>query len=285
MNYIQITLDISPQQPWTDIITQELAGIEFDSFTEESKLLQAYVSEENFDEQRFKALIEEYKSKDIHVLVKKDLILSQNWNAIWESDYEPVEIDKKLLIRAPFHKEDKLFDMSIEIQPQMSFGTGHHQTTFLLTKHLLTIDFNGKKVLDVGTGTGVLGILASKRGATSVFGTDIEEGAVENAQENCERNKTTNFKIIKGDIDLVPNDGYDIIIANINKNVLKKHLESYSKLINKDGILFLSGFFETDISELSDHAEIYNFKTLETFTKETWAVIKLFSVWSETAQN
>ena len=275
MNYIQITLDIFPKQPWTDIITQVLADIEFDSFSEENKLLQAYISEENFNEKEFNVLIEEYKSKGLEISFNKEVIPSQNWNSVWESDYEPVEIDKKLLIRAPFHQDDKSFDMSIEIQPQMSFGTGHHQTTFLLSKHLLDVDFNNKKVLDVGTGTGVLGILASKLGAASVFGTDIEEGAVENAIENCERNKTDNFTIIKGDIELVPNDGYDIIIANINKNVLKQHLKNYSNLINENGFLFLSGFFETDVSELSEHAKHHNFETLESFTKETWAVIKL----------
>lgn len=275
MNYIQITLDISPKQPWTEIITQELAEIEFDSFTEENKLLQAYVSEESFNEERFNALIEEYRSRDIEISVNKEQIPSQNWNAVWESDYEPVVIEKKLLIRAPFHENDHSFGLSIEIQPQMSFGTGHHQTTFLLSKHLLDVDFKNKKVLDVGTGTGVLGILASKLGASSVFGTDIEEGAVENAVENCGRNKTDNFTIIKGDIDLVPNDGYDIVIANINKNVLKKHMESYSKLIKNNGLLFLSGFFETDIPELSKHAESFGFETVDSFTKETWAVLKL----------
>ncbi|RYM32742.1 50S ribosomal protein L11 methyltransferase [Brumimicrobium glaciale] len=275
MDYIQITLDIWPKQPWTEIITQELAGIDFDSFTEEDKLLQAYVSAENFNEKRFNALIEEYKSKDIKIAVKQDLIPSQNWNAVWESDYDPVTVDKSLLIRAPFHSEDKSFELSIEIQPQMSFGTGHHQTTYLLSKHLLAVEFKNKKVLDVGTGTGVLGIIASKLGAEKVFGTDIEEGAVENAIENCERNSTQNFTIIKGDIDLVPNEKYDIVIANINKNVLKRHMEEYAKLTKEDGLLFLSGFFETDISELSAHAALYKFETIETFTKETWAVIKL----------
>ena len=275
MNYIQITLDIKPRQPWTDILTQELAGIEFDSFTEEDKKLQAYVSEENFNEEVFNVLIEEYKAKEIEISVSKSSIPSQNWNAVWESDYDPVTVGKKLLIRAPFHEKDASFELSIEIQPQMSFGTGHHQTTYLLNKHLLDIDFTGKNVLDVGTGTGVLGILASKLGATTVFGTDIEEGAVENAIENCERNKTENFTIIKGDIELIPATGYDIVIANINKNVLKRHMTDYSRLINDNGILFLSGFFETDVPELSEFAKNHNFETVDTFTKETWAIIKL----------
>ena len=275
MNYIQITLDISPKQPWTEIITQELAEIEFDSFTEEKKLLQAYISEDLFNKELFDSLIEEYILNDINIEFKIDLIPSQNWNALWESDYEQVTIDKKLLIRAPFHAADETFEMAIEIQPQMSFGTGHHQTTYLLSKHLLDVDFNNKMVLDVGTGTGVLGILASNLGAKAVFGTDIEEGAVENAIENCERNSTKNFKVIKGDIDLVPKDKYDVVIANINKNVLKRHMKDYSKLTRDSGLLFLSGFFETDVSELTNHAALYKFETIESFTKETWAVIKL----------
>lgn len=278
MDYIQITLDIKPKKPWTEIITQELAEIDFDSFTEENKLLQAYISEENFNEERLSAIIEEYKNKDIEILIKKDHIPSQNWNAVWESDYEPVMVDKKLLIRAPFHPEDNSFEMSIEIQPQMSFGTGHHQTTYLLSKHLLDVDFTNKNVLDVGTGTGVLGILASKLGASHVFGTDIEEGAVENAIENCERNKTDNFTVIKGDIELIPDTGYDIVIANINKNVLKRHMSGYSSLINDNGILFLSGFFETDIPELTEFAKSHHFEIIKSFTKETWAVIKLLKI-------
>ncbi|PWH81446.1 50S ribosomal protein L11 methyltransferase [Brumimicrobium oceani] len=275
MNYFQITLNIAPIKPWTEILTQELAVIGFDSFTEENKSLQAYVSEENYNEDQFNALIEEYRQKKVAIKFEKEHIPAQNWNAVWESDYEPVNIDKKILIRAPFHKADSSFELAIEIQPQMSFGTGHHQTTYLLSKHLLTVDFKEKKVLDVGTGTGVLGILASKLGAETVFGTDIEEGAVENAIENCERNAVKNFEIIKGDIDLVPNEKYDIVIANINKNVLKRHMEAYAKLTKKNGLLFLSGFFETDISELSAHAKLYNFDTLESYQKETWAVIKL----------
>ncbi|WP_107040359.1 50S ribosomal protein L11 methyltransferase [Brumimicrobium mesophilum] len=275
MNYIQITLDIKPRNPWKEIITQALAEIEFDSFTEEDQLLQAYVSEEHFNEEVFNALIQEYRAKEIEISVNKTLIPSQNWNAVWESDYEPVTIEKKLLIRAPFHADDESFDLSIEIQPQMSFGTGHHQTTYLLTKHLLDVDFTDKKVLDVGTGTGVLGILAAQLGATSVFGTDIEEGAVENAIENCQRNKTENFTIIKGDIDSVPAKEYDIVIANINKNVLKRHMSDYSNLIKDNGILFLSGFFETDIPELSSFAKTHHFETVATFSKETWAIIKL----------
>lgn len=275
MNYIQISLDISPKHPWTEVITQELASIDFESFTEENQMLQAYISEENFHEEKLAELIETYSERDVKIQTTSLLIPSQNWNAVWESDYEPVKIGEELMIRAPFHPVDDSYDLSIEIQPQMSFGTGHHQTTFLLSQALLDIDFKGKAVLDVGTGTGVLGILASKLGASEVFGTDIEEGAVENAVENCERNQTKNFTIVKGDLEVVPKKGYDVIIANINKNVLLRHMEGYSDLIKDKGLLLLSGFFETDIKSLTEAAKSHGFDIKEIFTKEKWAVLKL----------
>src|SRR5690554_5673071 len=273
MNYIQISLDISPKHPWTEVITQGLAEIGFESFTEENEALQAYISEDNFQEESLEQMIKTYSDVKIHT--KKQLIPSQNWNAVWESDYEPVVIEKELIIRAPFHPLDDSFALSVEIQPQMSFGTGHHQTTFLLNQTLLEIDFAAKSVLEVGTGTGVLGILASKLGAENVFGTDIEEGAVVNAIENCERNQISNFIVAKGDLEIVPKNNYDVIIANINKNVLLRHLEGYSNLIKDEGILLLSGFFETDIQSLDDAAKYHGFEIKEIFTKEKWAVLKL----------
>lgn len=275
MDYIQINLDISPKHPWTELITQELAEINFDSFTEENKVLQAFINAELFDEKSFQQLIQSYSDRAVKIQIEKKFIPYQNWNALWESDYQPVVIGKQLMIRAPFHQADDSFELSIEIQPQMSFGTGHHQTTFLLSQALLKLELKGASVLDVGTGTGVLGILAAQLGADKIVGTDIEEGAVENAIENCKRNQISNFSILKGDIEIVPNDQYDIILANINRNVLLKHLPSYADLIKPRGLLLLSGFFETDVETLTDAAQLNGFAPLEILTKEKWAVLKL----------
>lgn len=274
MNYIQVNLKISPQHPWKDVITQELSTIGFESFVDDDKDLQAFVSEENFDQNKLTSLLREYIDQGVEIEYKKLTIPSQNWNASWEESYQPVKVDQALLIRAPFHEKDESFDLQIEIQPQMSFGTGHHQTTYLLCKTFLDIDFKGKKVLDVGTGTGVLGILASLLGANTILGTDIEQGAVENAKENCERNNITNFTILEGDIEVVKEQNFDIIIANINKNVLMSHLKSYAKLIANKGILLLSGFFENDIPSLVEAAEENNFELAEEITLENWAVLK-----------
>lgn len=275
MDYIQVNLKISPQHPWTEVITQELSTIGFESFMEENELLQAYIGEGNFKEDKFSSLIKDYQDQGIAIDFEKIFIPSQNWNATWEADYHPVKVEKELLIRAPFHEQDDSFKISIEIQPQMSFGTGHHQTTYLLCKTLLNVDFKHKKVLDVGTGTGVLGILASILGAESVVGTDIESGAVENTIENCERNSISNFTILEGDIEVVPKTKFDVIIANINKNVLFAHMESYAQLIRDEGVLLLSGFFENDAPDLVKVAEQYNFKFEEVYTQENWAVLKL----------
>lgn len=275
MDYIQVNLNIEPKYPWTDIFIQELAGINFESFSEEEGYVQAFINKKDFKEQQLTDLIDDYKKKNVEIHFSQKLIPSQNWNAVWESDYEPVKIGKSLIVRAPFHLVNNEFEINIEIQPQMSFGTGHHQTTYLLCKAMLEMNFKDKNVLDVGTGTGVLGILAAKLEANKILGTDIDDGAVENAMENCNRNKINNFVMLNGDIDVVPNDKYDVIVANINKNVLLRHIRTYSTLIVKNGILLLSGFFDSDVDELSDAARTDGFDVIQEYTKDEWAVLKL----------
>jgi ribosomal protein L11 methyltransferase len=274
MESIQITFDISPAVPWKEIITHELAEIGFESFMEEGEQLLAYIPKDAFKEDNLSKLMDEYRSKEVIISTTKKIIPHQNWNAIWESDYEPVKVGKRLYIRAPFHPEDDQFELSIEIQPQMSFGTGHHSTTYLLSEVLLDLELENKSVLDVGTGTGVLGIISSKKGAQEVIGTDIEEGAVENTKENIERNKVANFSVIHGDIECVPLKKVDIILANINKNVLLKHLSTYADRISPSGYLLLSGFFETDKEELITASEKEGFHYEQSFIQDTWAVLK-----------
>jgi ribosomal protein L11 methyltransferase len=274
MDYIALTLDVKPKKPWTEILIGELAELGFESFTEENDKLQAYIPLEDYSKKKIQSFLSEYSKKDLNLTFEEKLIPGQNWNEAWESDFEPVRIENKLLIRAPFHEKEEGFEEMIEIQPQMSFGTGHHQTTYLLSKVLFDLDLTDKSILDVGTGTGILGILASKKGAKSIIGTDIESGACENALENIERNNILNFSILRGDLDVVPNEKYDVIIANINKNVLKKHLKGYADR-SKDGTkLLLSGFFETDVPELIEFAENFNFKHDKTHLNESWAVIQ-----------
>lgn len=274
MNYIEIRLTIVPQHPWEELITHALGEIGFESFLQEENQLLAYISEENYEEQQMVKCIDEFRSTDVQIDYMKRCIPEQNWNATWEADYPAVSIDQELLIRAPFHPKDDNFKMTLEIQPHTSFGTGHHQTTYLLCKALLKVDFHQKKVLDVGTGTGVLGILAATKGAQEVWGTDIDQRAITNAKENSARNPVSNFTIVKGDIDCVPKMKFDVIVANINRNVLIRHFPNYEELLNENGVLFLSGFFETDAKKLVDVAKKFNFMLTDTFLKETWCVLK-----------
>lgn len=276
MDYTKVDFTISPHHPWTEILVDELAQIGFDSFTEEENKLQAYTPTSLFNENTVKTVIATFEDRDVQIYYTIEEIPSQNWNAVWESDFQPVEVGDELIIYAPFHKIDReKYKISVEIQPQMSFGTGHHQTTYLLAKTMLNLDIKKKNILDVGTGTGILGILASKLGANSVFGTDIEQGAYENALENIQRNNVENFTVKLGDIDIVPTEQFDVIIANINKNVLKSHMKEYSQHAQTGSILLLSGFFESDTEELEIEAKKNNFILDQVLTFETWAVMLL----------
>ena len=276
MDYLKINLSLAPFQPWSEILTADLANIGFDSFTESDEQLQAFIPLDNFDDLKFTQLINSYNQQQFKISFTKEEIPNQNWNAVWESNFKPVEVNKELIIYAPFHEVNvNEYNYSIEIQPQMSFGTGHHQTTYLLSKAILKEELNEKTVLDVGTGTGILGLLASKKGAKTVLGTEIDQGSFENALENIKRNNISNFQVKLGDIATVPNVKYDFIIANINKNVLKRHLNQYNNLAKSGTVLFLSGFFDADVTELENSAKENNFEMIELMIHETWAVMRL----------
>src|SRR5690606_20374736 len=188
-----------------------------------------------------------------------DKIEKQNWNEEWEKNYEPIIVDDKCLIRASFHNLDKKYPYEIIITPKMSFGTGHHQTTYLMIKSQLDIDHEGKRVLDAGCGTAILSIMASKRGAKEVEAFDIDEWSITNGNENCEVNSCTNIRLQQGTITEVEIHGeFDVVLANINKNVLLDEIKIYQQYLNKDGLLLLSGFFTTDIDDLKTEPSKYN---------------------------
>lgn len=273
MDYIELEFQITPRQPWHEILTSELAVVGFESFTEIDDTLQAYIPANDYDPKTINNIIDKYQ-KEISISFKKKLIPSQNWNAQWESDFKPVMVDSRLVIKAPFHEIEEDYDIEIEIQPQMSFGTGHHNTTWLLSKVLLAKNIKDKNVLDVGTGTGILAVLAKKLGAKSVLGTEIDQGSFENALENLKRNNCDDIPVVLGDIDKVEPQEFGVIIANINKNVLKSHMKTYSDLAKKKGVLLLSGFFTADAEELIEYASDFNFKHEETYSKDEWCVLE-----------
>jgi ribosomal protein L11 methyltransferase len=274
MNYVEVNTTLEPYAPWNEILISRLAEIGFESFTETANTVQAYIQEDLYSKEATQSILEEISSES-QVKHTVKLIPYQNWNAAWEAEFKPVEVENQLYIRAPFHPKNDAFAEEIIIQPQMSFGTGHHQTTWLLSKTLMDIDFADKTVLDVGTGTGVLAILAKKRGARFVLGTDIEQVICQNARDNCKLNHIHSIEIRLGDIDCVTEQAFDIIIANINKNVLKQHMKQYAELSKPGGFLFLSGFFANDVQELHDCATDAGYKLKQSFEKDNWAVMCL----------
>jgi ribosomal protein L11 methyltransferase len=278
MKYVEVSFSIMPFEPWNEIIIANLSILPYESFMEEGEYLKAYIQEQDFDPFDLKDLVLKIKTnKGVIINYEYKNIEHQNWNHVWESHFEPVSINDQLHILAPFHPKDKYQGLIIEIEPKMSFGTGHHQTTFLMCEEITSLSLDGKKVLDMGSGTGVLAILAEKCGAKEILAIDIESWSVENCEENTKRNKCSKIISKLGDIINIKGQYFDVIIANINKNVLLAHLPSYSKCLNTNGILLLSGFFETDAEDLISAAFEENLVLHSKKIKDGWAMLYFLS--------
>lgn len=274
MNYSELQLRLSPD--YTDILTAELAELGFESFVETDEGLNAYIIEPNFDEQALLELIAKYASQtaiayDVNSLEKR------NWNAEWERNYESIEVANQVRVRASFHELDARFRYDIVINPKMSFGTGHHETTAMMLEQQLGLNFAGTTVLDVGSGTGILAILAAKMGATKVLAFDIEEWAVENARENTELNNCPQITVFQGTIDDVdPTNQYDIIVANINRNVLLAEIPIYTGLLTKNGHLVVSGFYEHDAPDIEGKATEAGLVMTNRATTNQWTSLSFY---------
>lgn len=269
MDYVELEINFKEVNPWRDIAVSELSDWGFESFVETKTGLLSYIPVEIFNEE-IKA-----KVNDLTGVSGFDFknIPDENWNSKWEENFNPVYVEDKLAIVAPFHKSYETRPMVIEIQPQMSFGTGHHQTTWLISKRLFGLDLDGKSVLDMGTGTGVLAILAEKLGATDVDAPDIDIWSYENAKENAARNSCQYVKVFHGGHELI-NKSYDLVIANINKNVLIENFSVYSNALESGGKLLLSGFFTTDESDLIKVAENFGFNFEQSLNKDEWSMLE-----------
>ena len=276
MDYIEVTINLKPRMPWSDILIAELADLGFESFVETATGIQAYAPESIGNVAAILQQTSLAAANEVTVETTTAVIAHQNWNAQWEADFEPVIVDDRLAILAPFHDESAFQNQhKIIIQPQMSFGTGHHQTTFLMSQFLMDLEPVPQHILDMGTGTGVLAILAEKRGCSDIVAVDIESWSVENTKENAVRNQCSHIKALEGDVDCLTGMKFDMILANINKNILKAHLPAYAELLEENGLLYLSGFFFSDVTELTAEAAKSNLTVLEVREKETWAAIKL----------
>jgi ribosomal protein L11 methyltransferase len=275
MNHLEFQFTIEPPNPWSDIVTAYLSEIEFHGFYEKEGTLYAFISQEEFVQEDFQEIVASFEGKGVRISFIKNIIKHKNWNASWESNFSPVEIKEQLCIRAPFHERDEKFKLTIIIQPKMSFGTGHHQTTYLMCEAILQLDLRNKKILDMGAGTGVLAILCEKQGSTDITAIDIEEWSVENCIENTITNDCNHIVSSCGDVDLIAGKKFDVIFANINKNILKSHLQQYFMSLNENGLLYLSGFFVTDANDLQQLAESLGLKYISINTKDEWAMLIL----------
>ncbi len=276
MDYLELTIRLNPLRPFNEIIVAQLAEAGFESFvdTDEGVLAYGQVSETSVERALNETFLGEQRD-DVVFSFESAIIESQNWNAAWESDFEPVFVEDHVSILAPFHDKSQAKGMIVEIQPKMSFGTGHHQTTWMMSKALFELDSIPANVLDMGTGTGVLAIIAEKLGATEITAIDIEDWSVESTIENAGRNNCKNIEVLHGDVDLIEGKLFGLILANINKNVLKAHIPFYAKTLENGGILMLSGFFDSDVEELLNFAKKYELKKEFVYFKDNWAAIKL----------
>ncbi|MVM39792.1 50S ribosomal protein L11 methyltransferase [Spirosoma sp. HMF3257] len=274
MNYTELQLRLSPD--YTDILTAELAELGFESFVETDEGLSAYIIESDFDEKAVQELITKYEGQTA-IAYEVSSLEKRNWNAEWERDYEPIEVADQVRVRASFHESDARFRYDIVINPKMSFGTGHHETTAMMLEQQLGLDFVGKSVLDVGSGTGILAILAEKMGAQTILAFDIEEWAVENARENAELNdcpKTTVFQGTIADVD--PTTQYNIVLANINRNILLAEIPFYTNLLTKNGYLVVSGFYENDAPDIEQKALEVGLSLANRATTNQWTSLSFY---------
>ena len=276
MDYSEYRLCPIPFEPWNEILVATLSDVGFESFMEYENELLAYIPTQIEDVSLINSLLSSFSDKkDLELTYVRINIEHQNWNALWEADFEPVYVDDRLSIVAPFHGVEARRNRVIEIDPKMSFGTGHHQTTFLMCQQILNLSLVDKLVLDMGTGTGVLAILAEQLGAREIIAIDIESWSVENTKWNAERNGCSKIVAIEGGASLIPLVNFDFIFANINKNILKEQLPIYSQVLTEGGTLLLSGFFNSDVAELVAVAEQLNLFSVSVHEKEAWALIKL----------
>ncbi|MBI9038710.1 MAG: 50S ribosomal protein L11 methyltransferase [Bacteroidales bacterium] len=272
MNYIEFTYYISPKSFEKDILIARLAEIGFDSFVDTETGFQAYVSEKQYDENKTEDLNVEF-SDNFKSEPVKNIIEDQNWNAEWEKNFEAVIIKEKCSVRAPFHKKPKNIEFDIIIEPKMSFGTAHHETTSLMIELLLGMNIKGLDVLDMGCGTGVLAILASKMGAKNIVAIDNDEWAFNNTIENIEKNNVSNIDVLLGDAALLEDKKFDVIIANINRNILLADIKNYAPCLKENGYLLMSGFFEKDLELIKKAAEKVNIKFSNFISKNNWVAV------------
>jgi len=275
MDYLDYEFKVSPIQPGIEILIAELGYVGFESFVETDEGVNAYIQKDNW----VKTILDDIQilsSNEFEITYSFQEIKQTNWNEEWEKNFNPIIVDDLCFVRAPFHdKSNSKYDIIIE--PKMSFGTGHHETTHMMIQHILKNDIVNKSVLDIGCGTGVLAILAEMKGANSIDAIDIDNWCYINSIENVERNNCEYISVYEGDANLILDKHYDVIIANINRNILLKDISKYAECLNKKGMLFLSGFYDNDIPIIESECNKNMLKLVEKIEKNNWVALKFLN--------
>jgi ribosomal protein L11 methyltransferase len=272
MDYLEFK--IKCLEPFQEILIAELSMIGFDSFLETEEGIDAYTMESDFDRASFDGVIAQYKDA-AEITLEEGLMPKVNWNEEWEKNYDPIEVDELVYVRASFHSSKSGFKHEIVINPKMSFGTGHHATTFQMLRHQGQLDHQGKRVLDVGSGTGILAIMAHLLGAREVEAFDIDDWCVDNGNENFDLNGLTTRMGLGAIREINPKGEFDIVLANINKNILLDEMAIYAELLKSEGFLLLSGFYTEDIEDLTEHAKPLGLLVISQQSKDNWAALIL----------
>ncbi|CAA6817660.1 MAG: Ribosomal protein L11 methyltransferase (EC [uncultured Aureispira sp.] len=273
MNYLKLTIE-TKDSALSDILIAQLGKYEFNGFVEEEECLVAYISEADCSSELEADLMD--LTAKYHLIIKRSILEDQNWNAKWESDYEPVLVDDFCAVRATFHAPITDVEHEIIVTPKMSFGTGHHATTYMMMKQMQGLSFEGQTVFDYGCGTGVLAILAQKLGAKESDGIDIDSWAYENTLENVEINNCADtITVYCGEIEAAPAKEYNVVLANINRNVILNTMDKMAARLKKGGYLLTSGFLEADIDLVLKAAEKHGLKLVKKMEREQWRCLML----------
>ena len=253
MKTLEYTFTTPSSDVQHDMLTTMLAEIGFNSFMDEDRCLKAYCTAESRDDVAVEALLNEPSFSDIRLL-KVEEMPDKDWNELWEASYQPVVVNERCRVRAPFHEPDPSFEFDLVIEPKMSFGTANHETTAQIIQLMLETDFQGKDVLDMGSGTAVLAILAKKLGAAHTVAIDNDEWAYRNAFTNIELNGISDIEIVLGDA-LAIQGQYDVVLANINRNILLRDMHYYVEAMRPNAHIFFSGFYTEDLDSIKAEAE------------------------------
>ncbi len=276
--YIEVTVRISPfSEENAEIVTAEICSLPYESFCTEDESLKCYIQKELYDAKALKVVLSGLDGLGFSVQASASLMPAVNWNALWESQFNPITVDGKCTIKASFHEGLKRTRFNITIDPKMAFGTGHHQTTYMMCRAMLENEaaIRGKVVLDMGCGTAVLAILAAKMKASKVYGIDIDAVAAVSAYDNARANRVgKQVETYCGDASLLQRNTYDVILANINRNILLQDIPTYSLSLHRDGLLFVSGFYMEDMPMITAMASGSGLEYVSHDTIDNWCCIK-----------